>query len=189
MNKLYHWWRTFQEGFLQYVAAALLLGLTLLAVLEVIRRYVFGVSFEWQQDAVTFGILAGVFLFFAITQSRRAHLRVTVFLLLLRQKGGSAGARLASVLEIAGALIGIGFCAWLVWRGVDVVKLMVLQQRMTESLYFLLWPFFVVFLTSMGFMTISFLFQLYHEVCLLLGRDGLVDRYQSQAESEGSSLL
>ena len=51
MNRLYFAWRTFQERFVQYVAAALLLALTLLAGLEVIRRYVFGVSFEWQQDA------------------------------------------------------------------------------------------------------------------------------------------
>ena len=64
MNTLFAAWRTFQDSFLQYVSGALLLGLTLLAVLEVIRRYGFGVSFEWQQDAVTYGILSGIFLFF-----------------------------------------------------------------------------------------------------------------------------
>lgn len=187
MNKLFGWWRTFQESFLQYVSALILVGLTLLAVLEVIRRYVFGVSFEWQQDAVTFGILAGVFLFFGITQSRRAHLRVTLFLGLLRDKCGRWGSILASIAEILGAVIGIAFCAWLVWRGLDVVKLLVLQQRKTESLYFLIWPFFVVFLTSMAFLAVSFVFQLYHEVCTLLGKPGLVDKYNVESDSE--SLL
>ncbi|MCH9670755.1 MAG: TRAP transporter small permease [Gammaproteobacteria bacterium] len=187
MNTLYAGWRGFQEKFLQYVAAALLLGPTLLAVLEVIRRYVFGVSFEWQQDAVTFGILAGVFLFFAITQSRRAHLRVTVLLLLLREKGGRYGRRLAQVFEIMGAVVGMAFCIWLVWRGIDVAELMILQQRKTESLYFLLWPFFAAFLTSIGFLAVTFAFQLYHEVCVLLGKPGLVDPYEIEAES--GSLL
>ena len=187
MNKLYNGWRTFQEAFVQYIAAALLLGLTLLAGLEVIRRYVFGVSFEWQQDAVTYGILAGVFLFFGITQSRRAHLRVTVVLLMLREKGGRCGRTVASVLEIFSAGVGIAFCVWLVWWGMEVADLMILQQRKTESLVFLLWPFFAVFLTGIAFLAISFWFQLYHEILLLLGKEGLVDKYYIEAES--GSLL
>ena len=86
MNKLYDLWRLFQDNFLQYLSAILLLSLTLLAILEVVRRYVLGVSFEWQQDLVTFGILSGIFLFFGITQARRAHLRVSALLLLLRER-------------------------------------------------------------------------------------------------------
>ena len=66
MNSLYNSWRSFQDNFLQYLSAILLVGLTLLALLEVARRYLLGVSFEWQQDLVTFGILSGIFLFFAI---------------------------------------------------------------------------------------------------------------------------
>jgi TRAP-type C4-dicarboxylate transport system permease small subunit len=177
----------FQERFLQYVSALLLVGLTLLAVLEVIRRYIFGVSFEWQQDAVTYGILAGVFLFFSITQSRRAHLRVTLFLMMLRDKGGRFGQIAASMLELVGAGVGVGFCAWTAWHGVEVAELMILQQRATESLVFLLWPFFAVFLTSVAFLGISFAFQLYHEICVLLGKDGLVDEYEVESETE--SLL
>ena len=137
---------------MQYIAAALLLVLTLLAGLEVIRRYVFGVSFEWQQDAVTFGILAGVYLFFAVTQSRGAHLRVTIVLILLREKAGRWGRVLAGVFEIFGAAVGLAFCAWLVWWGLEVADLMILQERKTESLAFLLWHFFAVFLLGMAFL-------------------------------------
>ena len=56
MNKLYETWRLFQDNFLQYLSAILLLALTLLAIAEVVRRYILGVSFEWQQDLVTFGL-------------------------------------------------------------------------------------------------------------------------------------
>ena len=62
MNSLYNYWRSFQNNLLQYLSALLLVGLTLLALVEVIRRYILGVSFEWQQDLVTFGILSGIFL-------------------------------------------------------------------------------------------------------------------------------
>ena len=46
MNKLYETWRLFQDNFLQYLSAILLLALTLLAITEVVRRYILGVSFE-----------------------------------------------------------------------------------------------------------------------------------------------
>lgn len=187
MNRLYYAWRTFQERFVQYVAAALLLALTLLAGLEVIRRYIFGVSFEWQQDAVTFGILAGVYLFFAITQSRGAHLRVTIVLILLRDRAGRWGRILAGLFELLGAAVGLAFCAWLVWRGVEVADLMILQERKTESLAFLLWHFFVVFLLGMAFLAVSYAFQLYHHTCALLGGDGLVEGYETHTD-EGSLL-
>ena len=139
MNRLYYVWRTFQERFVQYVAASLLLALTLLAGLEVIRRYVFGVSFEWQQDAVTFGILAGVYLFFAITQSRGAHLRVTIVLILLREKTGRWGRIVAGLFEIFGAALS-GSRSAHGWCGgaSEVADLMILQERKTESLAFLL---------------------------------------------------
>ncbi len=187
MSKLFWAWRTFQESFLQYFAALLLLGLTLLALLEVIRRYVFGVSFEWQQDAVTYGILSGVFLFFAITQSRKAHLRVTVILLLLREKGGRPGSIMATVLEIFGAAVGIVFCVWLVWHVIEVTQLMISQGRKTESLLFPLWLFFAVFLAGMAFLAVSFFFQLIHEIRVLRGKERPVDRYEE--EGEGGSLL
>ena len=52
---------------------------------------------------------------------------------------------------------------------------------------FLLWPFFAVFLTSIVFLGISFTFQLYHEICVLLGKEGLVDKFEIESETE--SLL
>lgn len=183
MEKAYLAWRIFQERFLKHVAALCLLGPTLLAVLEVIRRYGFGASFSWQQDAVTYIILSGVFLYFAITQSRKAHLRVTVFLLLLRNKGGRTGAVIANVLEIAGAATGLVFCGYLVWRGLEAAQLMVSQDRMTESLVFPLWLFFIIFLISMGLMAVSFFFQLYQEIQALRGKEVLVEQFAEEEES------
>ena len=173
MNKLFNYWRSFQDSYLQYLSAFLLVGLTLLAIVEVFRRYGFGVSFEWQQDAVTYGILSGIFLFFGITQTRNAHLRVTVLLMLIRDKFGTLGHIISAVFTILGQFVGVVLCGYVILYSVDAVSLMISQDRKTESLVFPLWPFFVTFLTGIGFLGISFFFQLWHEVQILFGRSGL----------------
>ena len=96
MEKAYAAWRAFQDRFLAHAGAILLLGCTLLALLEVLRRYVFGHSFEWQQDAVTFITLSGVFLYFGITQRRDAHLSVTLVTDSLQAMGPRARVHTAS---------------------------------------------------------------------------------------------
>jgi TRAP-type C4-dicarboxylate transport system permease small subunit len=183
MNKLYRLWRVFQECFLQYVAALLLLSMTLLAILEVIRRYGFGVSFEWQQDAVTYGILCGIFLFFGITQTRNAHLQVSALVLLLKEKCGRFGEVFASILGILGRTIGVVLCTYLVWRGLEVVASMIKRERTTESLVFYLWPFYSTFLIGMGLLGISFLFQLWNDIQILFGRPGLTSDLDAHEDS------
>ncbi|HVL35488.1 MAG TPA: TRAP transporter small permease subunit, partial [Burkholderiales bacterium] len=78
MEAAYAAWRAFQDRFLAHAAALILLAMTLLALAEVVRRYVFGLSYEWQQDAVTFITLSAVYLFFGISQRHGSHLSVTV---------------------------------------------------------------------------------------------------------------
>ena len=187
MNSLYNSWRSFQDNFLQYLSAILLVGLTLLALLEVARRYLLGVSFEWQQDLVTFGILSGIFLFFAITQTRKAHLRVTAILLLLRDKCGKPGRLIASFAEIFGQLLAVWICIYMVWTSVDHLFYLIKEGRKTESLYFLMWPFFLTFLGSISFLGISFLFQLWNEVRLLMGLPGII-AMQKEEEDSGPIL-
>lgn len=45
-----------------------------------VRRYAFGVSFYWQQDAVAYIILSAVFHYFGIAQRRESHLGVMLTL-------------------------------------------------------------------------------------------------------------
>ena len=183
MNSLYNSWRSFQDNFLQYLSAILLVGLTLLALLEVVRRYVFGVSFEWQQDLVTFGILSGIFLFFGITQARKAHLRVSALLLLLREKCGPSGRLIARFAEIFGQLLAVWICAYIVWTSIDHLFYLIKEGRKTESLYFSMWPFFLTFLISIGFLGISFFFQLWNEIRLLLGLPGIAAMQEEEEDS------
>ena len=87
LDTVYRGLRFFTDKVVGYGAAIVVLGSVLLALLEIVRRYVFGVVFHWGQDAVTYFILGSVFLFFAVTQARRSHLAVTALLDVFKRRG------------------------------------------------------------------------------------------------------
>ncbi len=175
MEKAYAIWRAFQDRFLEHAAALLLLGCTLLALLEVVRRYVFGYSFEWQQDAVTFFILCGVFLYFGIAQRRDAHLSVTVVPELLTATGGERGRMIAEAVKLVAAIISCAFLLLVVWWGFPEVRESLHYETRTESLAFPMWPFLAVLLVGFLFMAVSLFFQIYREIQRLLGREVLAE--------------
>ena len=169
MIRAYAAWRGFQEKILAPAAALLLVGCTLLALVEVFRRYVVGLSFEWQQDAVTFFILSGVFLYFSVSQRKDAHLQVTLVPELLNIFGPRA--RLAALVIKLGALIfAFVFLCAVVWWGLPEVEDAVKYESRTESLAFPLWPFLAVLLVSFAFMALTMLFQIYFSIEKLRGR-------------------
>lgn len=169
MERAYAIWRAFQDRFLGYAAALLLLGCTLLAILEVIRRYVFGVSFPWQQDAVTYFILSGVFLYFGIAQRREEHLTVTLFVEIM-EKVGPRVRRTAEVLRLIVLAFSLVFLLAVVWWGVPEVLESQHFDTRTESLAFPMAPFLWALLVGFAFMAVSLFFQIYREIQKLRGR-------------------
>jgi TRAP-type C4-dicarboxylate transport system permease small subunit len=175
VEKAYAAWRAFQDRVLAPVAAVLFVGSTLLALLEVVRRYVIGLSFEWQQDAVTYFILSGVFLYFSVSQRREAHLTVTLIPELFNVFGGRW--RLAAeVVKLAALLFSCAFMAAVVWWGWPEVEDSLQYESRTESLAFPMWPFLAVLLFSFAAMGVTMLFQIYRAVQALRGRTVLVER-------------
>jgi TRAP-type C4-dicarboxylate transport system permease small subunit len=169
VEKAYAAWRAFQDKFLAHAAALILLSMTLLALTEVVRRYVFGWSFEWQQDAVTFITLSGVYLFFGISQRYGNHLSVTLVVEAL----GALGPRAYAVAEVF-RLIALVFTflfllAVLWWGWPEVVDAVEFGTR-TESLWFPMWPFLVALMLGFSFMAVSVFFQIYREYQKLRGR-------------------
>jgi len=169
VEKAYAVWRAFQDKVLARAAALLLFGCTLLALVEVARRYAFGYSFEWQQDAVTFFLLSGVYLYFSVAQRKGAHLAVTVVPELL----AAAGPRAKLAGEIT-KLVALGFSllflAAVVWWGFPEVEDAVKYETRTESLGFPLWPFLLALLAGFAFMAITMAFQFYFGIQKLRGR-------------------
>jgi TRAP-type C4-dicarboxylate transport system permease small subunit len=169
VEKAYAAWRAFQDKFLAHAAALLLLGCTLLALLEVVRRYAFGFSYEWQQDAVTFFILSGVFLYFGISQRHNEHLSVTVLPELLQALGPRAQ-RAAEAIKLVALAFSFVFLVAVVWWGIPEVHESQKYETRTESLAFPMWPFLAALLVGFAFMAVTLLFQIYFEIQKLRGR-------------------
>ena len=169
MEKAYLVWRAFQDGFVARVAALLLLGCTLLALVEIFRRYILGYSFEWQQDAVTFFILSGVYLYFSISQRHEEHLNVAMLTETLNNLGPRARYA-ADVIKLVGLVISFLFLLAVVWWGVPEVQDSLEYGSRTESLAFPMWPFLAVLLTGFAFMAVTMFFQIWKAFQKLRGR-------------------
>ena len=166
MEKAYAAWRAFQDRFLGYAAALLFVGSTLLALVEVVRRYLLGHSFEWQQDAVTYFILSGVFLYFGIAQRRDSHLAVTLIPELLSH----FNLRKADVIiRLFARGFSLAFMVAVVWWGIPEIEDAIKYESRSESLAFPMWPFLAVLIVSVAFMAITMAFQVYRAVQALRG--------------------
>jgi TRAP-type C4-dicarboxylate transport system permease small subunit len=169
VERAYAAWRAFLERVVAQAAAVLLVGMTLLALLEVGRRYIFGYSFEWQQDAVTFFTLSGIFLYFSVAQATRSHLSVTVVPELLAV-AGPRGKRVAELVKLLALAFSVVFMGAVVWWGFPEVGDAIKYESRTESLGFPMWPFLLALLLGFAFMALTMLFQLYFAIQKLRGR-------------------
>jgi TRAP-type C4-dicarboxylate transport system permease small subunit len=180
VERAYAIWRAFQDRVLGRAAALLLLGCTLLALAEIFRRYALGLSFEWQQDAVTFFILSGVFLYFGISQRHNAHLSVTVVPEVLEVLGPHAR-RTAEVVRLVALVISALFMLAVAWWGIPEVRESAHYESRTESLAFPMWPFLAVLLVGFAFMAVSMFFQIYRAIQKLRGRSVLEEPPEQDA--------
>lgn len=181
MEKAYAIWRAFQDRYLERAAALLLVGCTLLALLEIFRRYVLGQSFEWQQDAVTYFTLSGVFLYFGIAQRHGAHLSVTVLPEVLESLGGPRARRAAEVVRLIALVFSCVFLVAVAWWGIPEVRESAHYESRSESLAFPMWPFLAVLLVGFALMAVSMFFQIYREVQKLRGRTVLEEPPEEDA--------
>ncbi len=168
MEKAYVIWRAFQDRVLGRVAALLLLGCTLLALLEIFRRYILGFSFEWHADAVTFFILSGVYLYFGIAQRHDEHLTVTVLPEVLAAIGPRAR-RAAEFVKVLAQVFTFVFLLAVVWWGIPEVREGIHYETRTESLAFPMWPFLAVLLAGFALMAVTLFFQIYRGIQKLRG--------------------
>lgn len=145
---------------------AMFLG-TGLAIVEVFRRYVFGVVYDWGQDAVTYGIVSSVFLYFAVTQARRSHLRVSFVIDALEQRGKER-----AVLFIRALLTALSlalYSALATW-GIPTIERSMALERTTLSMVLVIWPFQVALAVTFALMALVSFFQLYQDIRALFGK-------------------
>ena len=145
---------------------AMFLG-TALAIAEVFRRYVIGETFDWGQDAVTYGIVASVFLYFAVTQARRSHLRVS-FVVDALEAGGKT--RLVLLIRALLTALSLALYSALAGWGIPAVERAYQLERTTLSMVLLIWPFQLALVVTFVLMAIVSFFQLYQDIRALFGK-------------------
>jgi TRAP-type C4-dicarboxylate transport system permease small subunit len=145
-----------------------MLVMTVFAVTEMFGRYLAGHTFPWGQDAVTYLVITATFLYFGVSQAKRAHLAVTLLPDWLR-----AGGRvdLALAIRSIASLCVVLFAAAFIYWGLPAATRTWRVGVVTESLALPLWPFQFALLAGMAMMGVTALFQLYRDVMRLRGRD------------------
>lgn len=167
LDRVYRVMRFFLEKVIGYIAVLVMFLATALAIVEVVRRYVFGVVYPWGQDAVTYGLVASIFLYLAVTQARRSHLRISFAVEWMEKAGMTRTVLLVRALLSVLSVVLYGAIAWWAWATVERSMMM---ERTTQSMVILIWPFQMALLVTFALMAVVCLFQLYQDVCALFGK-------------------
>lgn len=150
-----------------YGAAFIMLGATLLAIVEIVRRYMFGLVFEWGQDAVTYVTVASVFLFFAVTQARRSHLAMSAAMDVLRERGHEKPVLLV---RAAISTIGVVLYGAYAWWGIPTMERSMMMERTSQSMILQIWPFQLALIIGFALMALVCFFQVYQDLQEVRGK-------------------
>ena len=167
VDKLYRAFRFLLDYVIGYSAVAIMLLGTCLAVAEVMRRYVFGLVFDWGQDAVTYGMVGSIFLYFAVTQARRSHLRMSALMDALENAGWARFVMIVRMFITAAALVVYSAIAY--W-GIPTMERSMALGRKTQSMVLVIWPFQAVLIIAFALLALVCFFQLYQDIRALMGK-------------------
>ena len=137
---------------LGWFASAMLLVLTMFTLLEIIRRYIFGVVFQWGQDAMIVGMVSAVAFYFGIVQIRRSHLVMNAIVHLMHSRGHYQA---VGIIKIAVSAIIVLFCGSVGITGWSTLSYALDRNLTTYSLIIPLWPFYLILM--FGFILMAFI--------------------------------
>ncbi len=167
IDRIYRGFRFILDDVIGNIAAFVLFAATALAIIEIFRRYIFGVVFEWGQDAVTYMVISAMFLYFAVTQASRGHLIMSAAIDALRAKGYN---RLILFLRFVVSCISlsvfVGFTNW----GWPTLQRTIMMERKTQSMVLELWPFQACLIIGFGLMAVVTMFHLYQDIRGIIGK-------------------
>ena len=158
------------ERVVGFASAALLIILTLFALLEIIRRYIFSVVFEWGQDAIIVGMVSAVALYFGVIQIRRSHLVMNAIVQVLHKRGFY---KIVGALRVFVSAVIVLFCGAIGITGWPTLEYALERSLTTYSLLIPLWPFYVILM--FGFLLMSFvaLLQLIEDIISFVRKEYL----------------
>ena len=142
-------------------SAFLMIAVTLFALAEIIRRYIFGVVFEWGQDAVIYMMVSSVAFYICVTQIHRNHLVMSAVLQLLNTKGYH---RTVGFCKIFVSLFVSIFTGSLTYTAYSTIEYSIKIGERTESLFFFMWPFYFILALGMGLMSLVAFLQFIEDI-------------------------
>ena len=142
-------------------SAFLMIAVTLFALAEIIRRYIFGVVFEWGQDAVIYMMVSSVAFYICVTQINRNHLVMSAVLQLLNAKGFY---RTVGLCKIFVSLFISVFTGSLTYTAYSTIEYSIQLGERTESLYLFMWPFYFILALGMGLMSLVACLQFIEDI-------------------------
>jgi TRAP-type C4-dicarboxylate transport system permease small subunit len=143
------------------ISAVFLLVLTLFALLEIVRRYIFGVVFEWGQDGIIVGMVSAVALYFAVTQIRRGHLVMSAIVQLLHSRGHY---KAVGLLKIFVSAVIVVFCGSIGATGWPTLTYAWNRDLSTYSLLIPLWPFYLILMFGLLLMAFVAALQVVEDI-------------------------
>ena len=167
VDKVYRVFRFLLDTVIGYSAIVMLFLGTWLAISEVARRYIFSTVFDWGQDAVTYGMVSAIFLYFAVTQARRSHLRMSAVMDLLEKRGW---VRLVLLVRMMFTTLGLVVYSAIAYWGIPTMERSLELGRKTYSMVIVIWPFQAVLVVAFTLLAIVCLFQLYQDIRELMGK-------------------
>ena len=167
LDRIYRIIRYILDDIFGNLASIGLLFGTLFAIFEVVRRYKFVVVYEWGQDFVIYMIIGSVFVYFAVTQAKRAHLVMSAFTDLLYGRGYE---KPVIFLRMCVSAFSLFFFTYFAYWGIPTVERTMLTGRTSQSMFLLLWPFQACLLGAFVLMALVTVFHLYQDVRALMGK-------------------
>lgn len=160
LDRTYRVYRWLLDNLVGHGAAIIMLGSVLLAIFEIIRRYIFGVVYDWGQDAVTYFTVGSIYLYFAVTQARRSHLAVSALMDYIKGRGYLKLVLVVRLIVTGGSLVMYGAIIYYGWSTVIRAQML---ERTTQSMMLLIWPFQFILMLGFILMAVTLVFQLYQD--------------------------
>ena len=160
-------------------SALLMIAVTLFALAEIFRRYIFGIVFEWGQDAVIYMMVSSVAFYICVTQINRNHLVMTAFLQLLNAKGFY---RTVGFCKIFVSLFISVFTASLTYTAYSTIEYSIQIGERTESLFFFMWPFHVALAIGLGLSSLVAFLQIIEDVHKYIKGDHFTETIEASTD-------
>lgn len=164
LSRIYHGFVFFEKKVVGNIAKVILAAGSAIVIVEVFRRYLFGLSFMWSQEIVVYFISAAAFMMFGLAMRNNAHLRVTLLT-------GRLSDRLRMSLEIVAYVISLAYCGILAWTTIDVIGLFYERNVVSLNARIPIWPFYACLLVGTIFFIIALIDKLVVTIRQLRGKE------------------